>query len=76
MGRNTLIEALEEVYRDPLALQSNYVRDNSHDIARLASTGLITVAFTVNGLTFFGNKWRVTEKGLGVLRVCTQKDKE
>jgi hypothetical protein len=63
MGANTLILLLVEIYASPKKLQSNFVRDNSYGVARLASLGLISTA--INGT--FGHHWRVTYKGLRLL---------
>ena len=63
MGRHTLIDVLTEIFIKPRALQSNFSREHSHEIARLASVGLITTAFKGT----FGNHWRCNVKGLRVL---------
>ena len=63
MVRHTLIDNLQETFKSPKALQSNYVRDNANAFARLACLGLISTAFKGT----YGNHWRITHKGLRVL---------
>ena len=65
MGTDTLIDTLGAIYASPPALQSNFVRDNTRGVARLASLGLITTAIGDS----FGNHWRVTYRGLRVLEL-------
>lgn len=69
MGGHALIDVLREIHLAPKRLQSNYVRDHAQLVARLASTGLITTRFDIDGLTFFGVAWRVTYSGLRVLEL-------
>lgn len=62
--------ALAAVNEFPKRLQSNFVRDNAWEIARLASCGLITTAITLNcGEAVYGHFWRCTWKGLRVLEL-------
>lgn len=69
MGRHTLIDVLSEIHGYPKSLQSNFVREHSHNVARLASLGLITTA--IGGT--YGNHWRCTFKGLRVLELGDNK---
>lgn len=74
MGANALMEVLREIHRNPPRLQSNFVRDNSQIVARLASNGLISTELPpASGM--YGYHWRVTMKGLRVLEL-TEEDSE
>lgn len=72
MGRDplTVLDVLRGIHGFPKRLQSNYVRDNSQIVARLASTGLITTAVTTAEGDTYGMFWRVTFKGLRVLELA------
>ena len=65
---NPLIEVLQEIYRHPKRLQSNFSRENSQVIARLASTALISTEIPASSGQF-GYHWRVTVKGLRVIEL-------
>ena len=61
----TLIDVLASIHKKPRRLQSNFVRDNAYEVARLASLGLITTHFQ----GAYGHDWRCTYKGLRVLEI-------
>lgn len=65
MGANALMDVLREIHRFPKALKSNFVRENTHAIAALASRGLIstTVPLAIGG-TVDSHNWRITDLGL------------
>lgn len=63
MVTDPLIDSLLRIYEKPKTLQSDFCRENSHWVGRLASLGFITTA--LDG--FFGNHWRVTLTGLRFL---------
>jgi hypothetical protein len=66
MGPDPLIAVLRLLYAQPQKLQSNFIREHSQIVARLASCGLITTEVTPqSGL--YGYTWRVTLKGMKVL---------
>lgn len=66
MGTDPLIHALHVIHQSPPKLQSNFARDHSQVIARLASCGLISTEVPPKS-GMFGYHWRVTLKGLRVL---------
>lgn len=68
MGSNPLIEVLQEIYRHPKRLQSNFCREQAHTVGRLASAGLISTEIPANS-GMFGYHWRVTLNGLRVLEL-------
>jgi hypothetical protein len=68
MGTDTLIDVMLEVFITPKSLQSNYVRDHSYEMARLASIGLVSTGYpTPSGEVVYGHHWRLTHKGLRLL---------
>lgn len=56
---------LHQLYLLPSSIQSNLSRDNSQQIACLASCGLIT---TREKAGVYGRVWRVTVQGLTTLK--------
>ena len=60
-----LLDILQEIYRHPKRLQSNFIRDHAYEVGRLASLGLITTRY----LDAFGHHWRVTFTGLRVIEL-------
>lgn len=71
MGTNPLIDVLKKVYEKPRSLQSDFIRDNSQVVARLASCGLITTRIPMpGGLGAFSHQWRLTYKGIRVLEMA------
>ena len=73
MGANALDYVLKEIYRHPKKLQSNFCRELSWAVARLASSGLITTEIPSQSGTF-ENHWRVTLKGLRVLDLVMEEE--
>jgi hypothetical protein len=65
MERDIINGVLRLIYRKGLALQSNHSRKFDQEIAALASLGFIT---TKEAPHTYGRTWRITEKGLGLLR--------
>lgn len=55
---------LRRCYVQPFSLQSNCARERAHEVAELASRGLITTSI---GCGTFTNHWRVTAAGLDYL---------
>ena len=60
-----LMEVLGQIYFYPKKLQSNFCREHSWAIARLASLGLITTKLPQH----YGHSWRMTAKGLIVIEM-------
>jgi len=60
-----LKEVLKRTFLFPYKLQSDYARENSLEVAALASTGYISTS-TAPGQ--FGGKWRITGMGIEKLR--------
>jgi hypothetical protein len=68
MVADTLIDVMLEVFITPKALQSNYVREHSYEMARLACIGLISTSYPLpSGELAYGYHWRLTHKGLRLL---------
>lgn len=63
------ITALQRAYLKPFSLQSQFARDYSHQVAELASRGLIT---THVGEGFYGRMWRPSQAGLAFLDLKTE----
>lgn len=64
----TALDVLRVIYTTPQKLQSNFVREHSQIVARLASCGLITTEIPPAG-GMYGYHWRVTLKGLRVIEL-------
>lgn len=67
MGTNPLTSVLSSIYLEPKKLQSNFCRENSQMVARLASQGFITTRYPEPTPTLFGWSWRITGAGLHYL---------
>lgn len=63
MERKSLI-VLQRAYLKPFSLQSEFARNNAHQVAEMASRGLIT---THIGNGFYGRLWRVSAAGRALL---------
>ena len=57
------------------SVQSNFARVASVDVAMAASLGCISTC-TGMGNKGYGRVWYVTEKGLGILKLAVQQEKE
>lgn len=63
-----LMAVLREIHRLPKALKSNFIRENAHAVASLASQGLISTAVPLHtGENAYGHLWRITALGHVVL---------
>lgn len=60
-----LKEVLQEAFKNPFKLQSDFAREFSQEVGALASMGFIS---TLEGPREYGRKWRVTGIGLDKLR--------
>ena len=59
-----LTEVLLKAYDKPFAVQSDFARSYSGEVAAAASTGLIT-SLVPEGIPT--REWRVTPRGLGII---------
>lgn len=65
LSKQTVI-ALQRCYIQPFKLQSQFARDNSREVAELASRGLITTQVATEE---YGEFWRVTAAGKALLEL-------
>ena len=64
----TFLDVLKVIHTSPQRLQSNFIREHSQIVGRLASCGLITTEIPLTR-GMFGHHWRLTLKGLRVVEL-------
>lgn len=68
MGGDSLIRVLDEIFQQHATTKSNFSRLYADEIAEAACRGLITTRESFTPFAPFGRTWRITRRGLAVLK--------
>lgn len=68
MGGDPLAHVLETIWHTHATTKSNFSREFADEIAEAACRGLITTRASFTPMSPFGRTWRITRRGLTVLK--------